>query len=356
LNNTTFKKVGIAAAATVFAAAISTPTHAAKKVRWKMHSAFPASQIIQGDRPKYVADQVNAMSGGDFDIKIFEPGALAGGTAYYDGLSQGSFDAAYGTSGYEQGKNSVYAYISSFPFGPGSDEFYAFFKHGGGEEFAQKLYAKDNMHFMLCGMSPPETSGWFKEEITDLGQLKGLKMRFFGVGAQVMQKLGVSTQLLAGGDIYPALELGTIDATEYSMPVVDRSAGFYQITKYNYFPGWHQQATSNHLSVYKPKWDELPGEYKAMLETSCDANTMKHIAQGNSLQHQAMLDNEADGVKIKTWSDDVLKTLQAAWKEVHAEAVADNPDVQEFWDLWTEFHSGYKVWGAVGFLPAEFVE
>nr|MBX2883713.1 hypothetical protein [Granulosicoccus sp.] len=220
MKNTILKKAGMAALATAFVAAAATPAHAAKKVRWKLHSAFPTSQIIQGDRPHYVIDQIRKMSGGDFDIKFFEPGALAGGAAYYDGLSQGAFDAAYGTSGYEQGKNSAYAYISSFPFGPGSDEFYAFMKHGGGEEFAQKLYAKDNIHFVLCGMSPPETSGWFKEEIKSLDQLKGLKMRFFGVGADVMQKLGVSTQLLAGGDIYPALELGTIDATEYSMPVV----------------------------------------------------------------------------------------------------------------------------------------
>lgn len=350
------KQAGAAALLTAVAAAVAMPAHAAKKVRWKLHSAFPASQVIQGDRPKYVADRVKAMSGGDFDMKIFEPGALAGGAAYYDGLSQGSFDAAYGTSGYEQGKNTAYAYISSFPFGPGSDEFYAFFKHGGGEEFAQSLYAKDNIHFTLCGMSPPETSGWFKEEITSLDQLKGLKMRFFGVGADVMQKLGVSTQLLAGGDIYPALELGTIDATEYSMPVVDRSAGFYQITKFNYFPGWHQQATSNHFSVHMEKWDALPEEYKVMIQTSCDANIMAHIAQGNSLQHQAMLDNEADGVQIKTWPDEVLETLQAAWREVHAEKVAENPDVAAFWDLWSEFHEGYKVWGSVGFLPAKFVE
>nr|MBX2881982.1 hypothetical protein [Granulosicoccus sp.] len=154
----------------------------------------------------------------------------------------------------------------------------------------------------------------------------------------------------------PALELGTIDATEYSMPVVDRSAGFYQITKYNYFPGWHQQATTNHFSVHKPVWDALPDEYKAMIETACDANIMRHIAQGNSLQHQAMLDNEADGVQTKVWSDDVLLTLKEAWAEVHAEKVAENPDVAEFWELWTKFHEGYKVWGNVGFLPAKFVD
>lgn len=350
------KKTALLAGTAILASTVASQANAQQKVRWKMHSAFPASQVIQGDRPAYVVEQIDKMSGGNFDIKLFEPGALAGGAAYYDGLSQGSFDAAYGTSGFEQGKNSAYAYISSFPFGPGSDEYYSFFKYGGGEEFAQKLYARDNIHFILCGMSPPETSGWFKEEITSLDQLKGLKMRFFGVGADVMQKLGVSTQLLAGGDIYPALELGTIDATEYSMPVVDRSAGFHQITKFNYFPGWHQQATSNHLLVHKPKWDALPEEYQAMIETTCDANTMNHIAQGNSLQHQAMLDNEADGVQIKTWPDDILDAYQAAWREVHAEKMEENPDVAEFWDLWSKFHEGYKVWGSVGFLPPEYVE
>ena len=145
------------------------------------------------------------MTGGDFDIKYFEPGALAGGYAYYDPISQGGFEAAYGTPGANQGKNTAFAYASTWPFGPGVGEFLAWYKYGGGNEIVGDLYARDNIKYLLCGVIAPETSGWFREEITSLDQLKGLKMRFFGMGAKVMQKFGVSTQQLAGGDIYPCL-------------------------------------------------------------------------------------------------------------------------------------------------------
>ena len=290
------------------------------------------------------------MSGGDFDIKVFEPGALAGGYAYFDPVSQGAFDAAYGTPGANQGKNSAYAFLSTWPFGPGALEFNAWLRYGGGIEIAEELYAKDNIKYFYCGMIPPETSGWFREPIESLDQLKGLKMRFFGMGAKVMQKFGVATQQLAGGDIYPALELGTIDATEFSMPAIDRSYGFYQIAKYNYFPGWHQQSTTNEILVNKDKWEALPDEYKAMFEVACTANIGIELAEGEALQPAAMAANEADGVQNMTWPDEVIEQLRQKWEEVLAEEIAANPDVKRLWDSYSAFHEQYKIWGERGYL------
>ena len=156
--------------------------------------------------------------------------------------------------------------LTRWPFGPPAPEFLAWLFYGGGVELAEEMYGRDNIKFHACGMIPPETSGWFREEITSLDQLQGLKMRFFGLGAKVMQKFGVSTQQLAGGDIYPALELGTIDATEFSMPAIDRSYGFYQIAKYNYFPGWHQQSTTNEILINKEKWEGAVGAVSGDLQ------------------------------------------------------------------------------------------
>jgi len=195
------KRAGIISMAAVMATAMGAGDADAKKVRWKMHAAFGQNVAVIGAPPHRIADAVRRMSGGDFDIKVFEPGALAGGYAYYDPVSQGAFEAAWGTSGANQGKNSAFAFVSTWPFGPAAPEFVAWFKHGGGKEIAEDLYARDNIKFLLCGMIPPETSGWFRMEVTSLDQLKGLKMRFFGIGAKVMQKFGVSTQQLAGGDI-----------------------------------------------------------------------------------------------------------------------------------------------------------
>ena len=344
------KKVSVVAMAAVAVMAVSATEADAKKVRWKMHSAFGKNVAVIGPVGHRIADMVRAMSDGDFDIKVEEPGALAGGYAYYDPVSQGSFQAAYGTPGANQGKNTAFAFLSTWPFGPGALEFNAWMKLGGGEALASELYAKDNIKYFYCGMIPPETSGWFREEITSLDQLKGLKMRFFGMGAKVMQKFGVATQQLAGGDIYPALELGTIDATEFSMPAIDRTLGFYQIAKYNYFPGWHQQSTTNEILVNMDAWNDLPENYQAMFQTACDANFMHELADGEYLQAAAMLANEADGVIMKTWPDEVLDQLRGAWDEVLAEEIAANPDVKRLWDSYSAFAEEYAVWGSRGYL------
>ena len=345
------KKVSVVAMAAVAVMAVSATEADAKKVRWKMHSAFGKNVAVIGPVGHRIADMVRAMSDGDFDIKVEEPGALAGGYAYYDPVSQGSFQAAYGTPGANQGKNSAFAFLSTWPFGPGALEFNAWMHaEGGGIDIASELYARDNIKYFYCGMIPPETSGWFREEITSLDQLKGLKMRFFGVGAKVMQKLGVATQQLAGGDIYPALELGTIDATEFSMPAIDRTLGFYQIAKYNYFPGWHQQSTTNEILVNMDAWNDLPANYQAMFQTACDANFMHELSDGESLQAAAMIANEADGVKNMTWPDEVLDTLRGKWEEVLAEEIAANPDVAKLWEHYSAFNKEYQVWGTRGYL------
>ncbi|MGH1358758.1 MAG: TRAP transporter substrate-binding protein [Burkholderiaceae bacterium] len=346
------KNLGAVAVGLAVAAAAFTPddAQAQKKVRWKMHTAFGKNVAVIGPPGYRIAESVSAMTGGKFDIKVFEPGALAGGYAYYDPVSKGAFEAAWGTPGANQGKNSAFAFLSTWPFGPGIGEFIAWMKFGGGQKIAEDLYARDGIKYMFCGMISPETSGWFREEIKSLDQLKGLKMRFFGMGAKVMQKFGVSTQQLAGGDIYPALELGTIDATEFSMPAIDRSYGFYQIAKYNYFPGWHQQATTNEVLINQAKFDKLTKENQAILQSACDANVVTQVADGEASQFAAMIANEKDGVKNMIWPQEILDQLKGAWDEVLAEEIAANKDVKVLWDSFSKFHEGYKVWGDRGYL------
>ncbi len=320
------------------------------KTRWKMHSAYASTVAVIGQPSRRVAAAVDAMSGGDFAIKVEEPGALVGGFAYFDPVSQGAFQAAWGTSGANQGKNSAFSFLSSWPFGPAAPEFVAWFKYGGGLQLAEELYARDNIKFVLCGMIPPETSGWFREEITSLDQLKGLKMRFFGVGAKVMQRFGVSTQQLAAADIYPALERGTIDATEFSMPAIDITLGLNQIAKHNYYPGWHQQSTSNELLVNMDAWNDLTDAQRAMLNTSCDAQIAEMIAEGEAVQFQAMKDNVAAGVTLHRWPQEVLDQFKAAWEEVLAEELAANPDSKKIWESISTFREDFKIWKDMGYL------
>lgn len=330
--------------------ALTTGAVAEEKVRWKMHAAFGENVAVLGPPPHRIADAVETMSGGNFRIKVFEPGALTGGYAYFDPISEGAIDAAFGTPGANQGKNSAFAFLATWPFGPAAPEFVAWYKHGGGQQIAEELYARDGIKYLLCGMIPPETSGWFREEVTSLDQLQGKKMRIFGIGGKVMQKFGVSTQQLAAADIYPALERGTIDMTEFSMPAIDRSLGFYQIAKFNYFPGWHQQSTTNEMLINMNKWNALPEAYQTMLQVACDAELINMVADGEASQFEAMALNEADGVQNKTWPDEILAQFEAAWKEVLAEEIAANPDVKVVWDSYSDFHEKYKVWGDRGYL------
>ena len=343
------KTAGILAASAVLLS-VATVDDAEAKTRWKMHSAFGQNVAVIGPVGYRIAEWVNKATDGDFDIKVFEPGAIVGGFAYYDAVSEGALDAAYGTPGANQGKNSAYNFFSTWPFGPPAPEFLAWLFYGGGVELAEEMYGRDNIKFHACGMIPPETSGWFREEIKSLEDLQGLKMRFFGLGAKVMQKFGVSTQLLAGGDIYPALELGTIDATEFSMPAIDRSYGFYQIAKFNYFPGWHQQSTTNEILVNMDKWNALTEQEQTIFEIACKANIAQEIADGEASQAAAMAANVADGVTNLEWSDEILAEFEKAWEEVIAEEIATNEDSARIWESITAFREEFKIWGDMGYL------
>jgi TRAP-type mannitol/chloroaromatic compound transport system substrate-binding protein len=171
-------------------------------------------------------------------------------------------------------------------------------------------------------------------------------MRFFGLGAQVVQKLGVSTQLLAGADIYPALERGVIDATEFSMPNMDIDLGFYQVAKFNYYPGWHQQSSIGELLMNKPAFDALSDQNQAILEVSCGHNIYVNYAETEAMNPAAMNKMlEEYGVTNVRWTDEELAAFETAWNEVLAEQSAADPDFKKIADSYLAFRKVYKTWG-----------
>ncbi len=197
-----------------------------------------------------------------------------------------------------------------------------------------------------CFAIGPETSGWFRREIKSTDQLKGLKMRFFGLGAQVMQKLGVSTQLLAGGDIFPALERGVIDATEFSMPAMDVKLGFHQVAKFNYFPGWHQQVSVSELLMPKKSFTSLSKANKRILEVAAGYQVHYTYAESEASQFAVMAEMRAKHkVQIKRWSDKDLATFEKAWMEVLKEESAKDPLFKKIADDFLAFRAQYAIWG-----------
>jgi len=319
---------------------------AQKRVRWKMQSAFGSSLPHLGTSGVRYSKNIDALSDGKFEIKFFEPGALVPALECFDAASAGSVEACWTTPGYHTGKYPALAFFTAVPFGPQFGEFVAWKWFGGGNKLRDEIYAKHNLIAFDNFCIGPETSGWFKNEITSLDQLKGLKMRFFGLGAKVMQKMGTSTQLLAGADIYPALERGVIDATEFSMPTIDIKLGFYQIAKNNYYPGWHQQVSCSEILMNKAKFDELPANYKAMVEIAAGESVTHTYAETEAKNFEAMSEMlKKYGVTTRRWDDETLKALEKAWLEVVKEESANDPLFKKVADRDFNFREEYKKWG-----------
>ena len=319
-------------------------------VRWKMASTFPGNLNIIGEGGLNFIKRIDTVSNGSIKIKFFEPGALVPPLEVFDAVSTGAVDAGWSTAGYWAGKIPAVQFFTAVPFGPNASEFLAWYHEGGGKQLWEEIYARHNLHPVQCELISPEASGWFKNEITSLDDLKGLKMRFFGLGAKVMDKIGANTQLLAGGDIYPALELGTIDATEFAMPSIDLDLGFYQIAKHYYFPGWHQPASALELMINLDKWNALSESQKAQIEATCSENVVKTLAMAESRQPKALEELQSKGVTLHRWSDEVLAELEAAWFEVVEEESASNEDFARVWNSLSEFRKSYKTWKDLGFV------
>jgi TRAP-type mannitol/chloroaromatic compound transport system substrate-binding protein len=167
-----------------------------------------------------------------------------------------------------------------------------------------------------------------------------------------MQKLGVATSLLPGGEIFPALEKGAIDATEFSMPAIDARLGFHKLVKFNYFPGWHQQATVFELLVNKDVWNGASEQHKAIIENACKASMADSFAEGEAIQHAALIDNvENNGVQIKQWNDEMLATFKATWNEVAQEEAANDAFFAKVLADMNAFRDGYAIWKENAFLP-----
>jgi TRAP-type mannitol/chloroaromatic compound transport system substrate-binding protein len=337
------------------AAVLTAPAaQAADKLLLKTPIAFSTALPGLGTPIPRVADQLDLMSGGTLKMKIYEPGKLVDPFEILDAVSTGKINSGYTTAGYWAGKIPASPLFSAVPFGPEAGEYMAWLYYGNGMSLYQEMYdqAGFNVHVIPCAIIAPETSGWFAKEINTPADLQGLKMRFFGLGGKVMQKLGVATSLLPGGEIFPALEKGAIDATEFSMPAIDARLGFHKLVKYNYFPGWHQQATIFELMINKDVWNETTDQHKAIIESACKASMADSFAEGEAIQHAVMIDNvENNGVEIKQWSEEMLATFEETWNAVAEEEAANDAFFAKVLTDMNEFRAGYTLWKENAFLP-----
>jgi len=329
---------------------VTVACQAQERVRWKMQSAFPATASVLGETAKRFSEQVEALSRGTLTVKFHAPGTLVPTLEGFAAVKAGSVDALWGTPGYHAGRIPALAWFSAVPFGPRAAEYLAWLEYGGGDAIYDEIYAREGVKGLRCVIAAPETSGWFREEITSLEDLQGLKMRFFGLGARVMQKLGVSTQLIAPGEIYPALERGVVDAAEFSMPSVDLDAGLYRVAKHNYYPGWHQQASPGELLVNRDKWNALSAHHKKIMDTACRESLMWSFVRAEALQYKAMIALKEKGVKLHRWPPEILEAMEAKWQEVVEEESEKDPLFRRAHESFAAFRKDYAVWREHAYL------
>jgi TRAP-type mannitol/chloroaromatic compound transport system substrate-binding protein len=323
---------------------------AGEAVKLDLASTFPGSMPILGAAVQRLSEKVHRASGGEISFQLHEPGKLVPAADTVNAVASGKVAAAWAGAGWFAGKDSAFNMFSAVPFGPGIGEYMAWLYKGGGLELSREMFHSHQVHNIPCMIIPPEASGWFQREIKTVDDLKGLRMRFFGLGAKVMQKHGVTTSQLPPGDILEALKSGTLDATEFSLPAMDQPLGFHTIAKYYYFPGWHQQATFFDLYINKEKWDSLSDRHQAIVELACGDTMRETIAEGEAAQWQAMKEMQAQGVRLKRWPPEILISLENAWKEVVAEESQKNPNFKRVYESFLAFRENYAIWRHFSYL------
>ncbi|MBR9884528.1 MAG: TRAP transporter substrate-binding protein, partial [Oceanospirillales bacterium] len=347
----TLNKRGLATAtlsllsSALLAASFSTTAVAADdQVRWKVQAVFNTNWPGLGNPIRLVEESLNEASDGQAQIKVFEPGKIVPPFGITEAVKNKQIPAGYAWLAYDQGKMPAAALFAAVPFGMDPLGYSAWWYEGGGHQLAEKLYAEHNIHPILCSITGAETAGWFRKEINTPEDLKGLKIRFAGLGGKVLQKLGASVTVIPGGEIFPALEKGAIDATEFATPAIDEMLGFDKVAKHNYFPGWHQPFTASHLVVNTDVWNALSKSKQSLIETACTAATFRGLAYSESLQGAELETFDSKGVTPHRLSPELMSALESATNEVMQETSASDPMFKEVYESMKGFQQTYSKW------------
>ena len=249
------------------AAIVSQPT-----IRWRLVSSFPRSlDALFGAAPD-LAERVEALTDGRFQIRAYPSGEIVPALEVLDAVGGGMAEIGHSCGYYYKGKDPALCFDTAVPFGLTARQHSAWLLEAGGLELMREIYAGFGVHNLPGGNTGVQMGGWFREPVKSLADLKGLKMRIPGLGGEVMDSLGVTVQVIAGADIYPSLERGTIDATEWVGPYDDRKLGFHRIVKNYHYPGWWEPGPALSFYVNRDKWNALPKGYQAALEAASEAS------------------------------------------------------------------------------------
>jgi TRAP-type mannitol/chloroaromatic compound transport system substrate-binding protein len=335
--------VGLASA-TVAKPAIA---QSAPELKWRLTSSFPKSLDTLYGAAEIFAKAVAGATDNKFQITIFAAGEIVPGLQAADAVSNGTVEMCHTASYYYVGKDPTFAFGTAIPFGLNQRMIDAWMFSGGGMELMNDFYRKHNIYGIPAGNTGAQMGGWFRKEIKELSDLAGLKMRIGGFAGRALAKLGVVPQQLAGGDIYSALEKGTIDAAEWVGPYDDEKLGFHKVAQYYYYPGWWEGGPMLHNFINLAKWNELPKTYQSIVGSASHvANTWMQAKYdaGNPVALRRLV---GGGAQLRPFSQPVLEACYKASNEVYAETSAANADFKKVYDSMLPFRNDQYLWWQV---------
>jgi TRAP-type mannitol/chloroaromatic compound transport system substrate-binding protein len=348
MTSTTMKRrsfltgAGLAAAAgTVAAPAIA---QSAPDIRWRLTSSFPkALDTIYGTAQifaKYMAEATDNK----FQIQTFAAGEIVGGGQALDAVQNGTVELAHTPSYMYIGKDPTLAFGTGVPFGLNARQQHSWWHFADGAKITNEVLARYNAIALACGQSGTQMGGFFRKELTTVDDLKGLKFRIGGLGGDVLAKLGVVPQQIPAGDVFPALERGTIDAAEFVGPYDDEKLGLVKVAKYYYAPGWWEGGAMLHLMVNLQKYNELPKSYQAIMANACEAANNWMLAKYDYVNPGGLRRLLSQGVELRSFPQPIMEAALKAANELYGEISAKNADFKRAYDSMVAYRGEVLPW------------
>jgi TRAP-type mannitol/chloroaromatic compound transport system substrate-binding protein len=316
-------------------------------VKWRLTSSFPKSLDTIYGAAEIMAKQVAEMTDNKFQIQVFAAGEVVPGLQALDATSNGTVEMCHTATYYYVGKDPTFAIYAAVPFGLNARMQNSWWYQGGGEQLGNAFFKKHGVIAHPCGNTGTQMGGWFRKEIKTVADLSGLKMRIGGIAGQVLAKLGVVPQQIAGGDIYPSLEKGTIDAAEWIGPYDDEKLGFNKVAPYYYYPGFWEGGLMVHSLTNLEKWNALPKHYQAVL-ANANANANSYMQARYDLQNPGALKRlVAGGTQLRPFSNEVLEASLKATNTLWAEISAKNADFKKSIEAMQAYRNDEYLWWQV---------
>ena len=335
--------VGLAASA-VAAPAIA---QSSPEVKWRLTSSFPKSLDTLWGSSETLSKYVSEATDNKFHITPYAAGEIVPGLQAFDAVSNGSVEACHTAAYYYNGKDPTFSLFCAVPFGLNTRHQNAWFYDGGATKLMNDFTQKFNTINFLGGNTGAQMGGWFRKEVREVADINGLKMRIAGLAGQVFQKLGAVPQVLAGGDIYPALEKGTIDAAEWVGPYDDEKLGFHKVAQYYYYPGWWEGGTTQHYMVNTQKWSELPKSYQTIFAAAAGYANIEETGRYDARNPQALKRLVANGAQLRPYSQAIMEACYKTALEVYADISSKNADFKRIYETMVAFRNDEYLWWQV---------